>query len=94
MVDWSTVAFMFPGQASQVVGMGKDIADKYPSARQTFEQADDFLGRPGEDDDIGNLLLDDVAVALVDQEFVGVVDRVLRADDRDQVGQDPRGERL
>ena len=44
MVDWSTVAFMFPGQASQVVGMGKDIADKYPSARQTFELADDFLG--------------------------------------------------
>ncbi|HVU13660.1 MAG TPA: ACP S-malonyltransferase [Phototrophicaceae bacterium] len=35
---------MFPGQGSQVVGMGKDIADAYPVARQTFEQADDFLG--------------------------------------------------
>ncbi|MBI1259014.1 MAG: ACP S-malonyltransferase [Chloroflexi bacterium] len=44
MTDWSTVAFMFPGQASQVVGMGKDIADTYPVARQTFEQADEFLG--------------------------------------------------
>ena len=44
MVDWSTVAFMFPGQASQVVGMGKDIAEAYPAARQTFEQADEFLG--------------------------------------------------
>lgn len=44
MVAWSTVAFMFPGQGSQVVGMGKDIADAYPVARQTFEQADDFLG--------------------------------------------------
>jgi [acyl-carrier-protein] S-malonyltransferase len=43
MVDWSAVAFMFPGQASQVVGMGKDIAEAYPAARQTFEQADEFL---------------------------------------------------
>jgi len=44
MVDWSTVAFMFPGQGSQVVGMGKDIAEAYPVARQTFDQADQFLG--------------------------------------------------
>lgn len=44
MVDWSKVAFLFPGQGSQVVGMGKDIADIYPIARQTFEQADEFLG--------------------------------------------------
>ncbi len=46
MIDWSTVAFMFPGQGSQTVGMGKDIADAYPAARQTFEQADDFLSFP------------------------------------------------
>src|SRR5450432_812719 len=44
MIKGSTVAFLFPGQASQVVGMGKDIAQAYPSARQTFEQADEFLG--------------------------------------------------
>ncbi len=44
MAEWSSVAFLFPGQASQVVGMGKDIADAYPVARQTFEQADDYLG--------------------------------------------------
>jgi len=44
MSSWSTVAFMFPGQGSQVVGMGQDIADAYPVARQTFEQADDLLG--------------------------------------------------
>jgi [acyl-carrier-protein] S-malonyltransferase len=44
MADWSTTAFLFPGQGSQVVGMGKDIADAYPIARQTFEQADEFLG--------------------------------------------------
>ena len=44
MTAWSTVAFMFPGQGSQLVGMGKDVADAYAVARQTFEQADDFLG--------------------------------------------------
>lgn len=37
-------AFLFPGQGSQVVGMGKDLADKYPIARQTFEEADEALG--------------------------------------------------
>ncbi len=38
------IAFLFPGQGSQVVGMGKDLADKYPTARQTFEEADEALG--------------------------------------------------
>jgi [acyl-carrier-protein] S-malonyltransferase len=38
------IAFIFPGQGSQVVGMGKDLAEKYPAARQTFEEADDALG--------------------------------------------------
>jgi [acyl-carrier-protein] S-malonyltransferase len=38
------LAFLFPGQGSQVVGMGKDLAEKYPIARQTFEEADDALG--------------------------------------------------
>jgi [acyl-carrier-protein] S-malonyltransferase len=38
------VAFIFPGQGSQAVGMGKDLAEKYPLARQTFEEADDALG--------------------------------------------------
>src|SRR5579864_5872047 len=40
----STIAFLFPGQGSQAVGMGKDLYDKYPLARQTFEQADEALG--------------------------------------------------
>ena len=38
------IALLFPGQGSQIVGMGKDLAEKYPSARQTFEEADEALG--------------------------------------------------
>jgi len=38
------LALLFPGQGSQAVGMGKDLADKYPVARQTFEEADEALG--------------------------------------------------
>ena len=40
----SSIAFLFPGQGSQAVGMGKELAGKYPAARQTFEEADDALG--------------------------------------------------
>jgi [acyl-carrier-protein] S-malonyltransferase len=38
------VAFVFPGQASQYPGMGKELADKYPSARAVFDEADKALG--------------------------------------------------
>lgn len=38
------LAYIFPGQASQYAGMGKDLADNYPSARQVFEEADASLG--------------------------------------------------
>jgi len=38
------IAFVFPGQGSQAAGMGKDLAEKYPVAKQTFEEADDALG--------------------------------------------------
>ncbi len=40
----SNIAFLFPGQGSQAVGMGKDLYEKYPVARQTFEEADAALG--------------------------------------------------
>ena len=40
----NTLAFLFPGQGSQAIGMGKDLYDKYPVARQTFEEANDALG--------------------------------------------------
>jgi [acyl-carrier-protein] S-malonyltransferase len=38
------IAFLFPGQGSQTVGMGKELAGKYPVARRTFEEADEALG--------------------------------------------------
>lgn len=40
----NTIAFLFPGQGSQSVGMGKDLAEKYPVAKQAFEEADEALG--------------------------------------------------
>jgi [acyl-carrier-protein] S-malonyltransferase len=38
------VAFVFPGQASQYPGMGKELAEKYPVARAVFDEADKALG--------------------------------------------------
>lgn len=37
-------AFVFPGQGSQTVGMGKELAGQYPAARAVFEEADSILG--------------------------------------------------
>jgi [acyl-carrier-protein] S-malonyltransferase len=38
------VAFVFPGQASQYPGMGKELADTYPVAKDVFDEADKALG--------------------------------------------------
>lgn len=38
-------AFVFPGQGSQAVGMGRDLAEAFPVARHTFEEVDDALNR-------------------------------------------------
>ena len=38
------IAFLFPGQGAQYVGMGKDFYDAFAIARETFQEADDLLG--------------------------------------------------
>ena len=42
----SKLAFLFPGQASQYPGMGRDLADNFPESRAVFDQADAALGFP------------------------------------------------
>ena len=39
-----SAAFIFPGQGSQSVGMGKDLADAFPEARRIFDEVDEALG--------------------------------------------------
>src|SRR5271167_2532219 len=42
----SKLAFLFPGQASQYPGMGRDLYDHFPESRAVFEEADAALGFP------------------------------------------------
>ena len=39
------IAFVFPGQGSQDVGMGKALADTFPSAKEVFDEVDEALGQ-------------------------------------------------
>lgn len=41
----SKFAFIFPGQGSQFIGMGKDLAETYPAAKAVFEEVDEALGQ-------------------------------------------------
>jgi len=46
MADMTKVAYVFPGQGSQYVGMGRDLYDSFASAKAVFEEADEILGFP------------------------------------------------
>lgn len=39
-----TLAFVFPGQGAQTIGMGRDLAESYPAAQAVFDEVDDALG--------------------------------------------------
>ena len=47
------IAFTFPGQGSQAVGMGKALADAFPEARSVFDEVDEALGEKLSDADVG-----------------------------------------
>jgi [acyl-carrier-protein] S-malonyltransferase len=52
------IAFVFPGQGAQRIGMGRALADTYPEARSAFEQADRAFGRTASGRTLSELVFD------------------------------------
>lgn len=72
MAEPNKVAYVFPGQGSQWVGMGRDLYQAFPGARAVFDQADEVLGFPlsrlcfeGPEDELRQTINTQPAVATV-----------------------------
>jgi len=85
-------AFLFPGQGSQAVGMGKSLAETFPAAREVFEEVDDALGQrlsrlmfEGEDSDLRLTENAQPALMAVSMAVLRVLEREGGLDLRDKV---------
>lgn len=80
VAEAAKVAYVFPGQGAQYVGMGRDLYDSYDSARSVFNQADKALGFPlsqlcfnGPDDELRQTINAQPAIVTVSLAFLSAI---------------------